>query len=129
MVQNARGNAADALDAADVSLYRDFSIAPLLDMERRFKAVMDVLDAMIRHGASLSRSVELTAQWDKILAVGPLCPVTLDDLHAVEGSLFLVLSVMFIIVSVISFMGVAHRGKRLSGGGGIGPGRTPGAPV
>ena len=47
---------------------------------------MDVFDAMIRHGASLSRSVELTAQWDEILAVGPLYPVTLDDLHVVEGS-------------------------------------------
>ena len=33
-------NAADAHDAADVFLYRDSSIAPLLDMERRFKAVM-----------------------------------------------------------------------------------------
>ena len=34
---------------------------------------MDVLDAVIRHGASLSLSffsVELTAQWDEILAVG-----------------------------------------------------------
>ena len=32
---------------------------------------MDVLDAMIRSGISLSRSVELTAQWDRILAFGP----------------------------------------------------------
>ena len=35
---------------------------------------------MIRHGVSLSRSLELTAQWDKILALGPMYPVTLDDL-------------------------------------------------
>ena len=42
-VCRARANAADALDAADVFLYRDFSIAPLLDMRRRFKAVMDLL--------------------------------------------------------------------------------------
>ena len=73
-------------NAADVFLYRDSSVAPLLDMRRWFKAVMDVFDAMIRHGASLSRSVELTAQWDEILPVGTLYPVTLDDLHAVEGS-------------------------------------------
>ena len=46
---------------------------------------MDVLDAMIRHGASLSRSVELIAQWNRILAAGPLYPVTFGDLHAVEG--------------------------------------------
>ena len=54
-------------------------------MRRRFKAVMSVLDAMIRHGASLSRSVELTAQWDRILAVGPLFPVTIGDLGSVQG--------------------------------------------
>ena len=65
-MRKARGNAGDAHDAADVFLYRDSSIAPLLDMRRGFKAVMDVLDAMIRHGPSLSRSVELTAQWDGI---------------------------------------------------------------
>ena len=79
-VRRARANAADALDAADIFLYRDFSLAPLLDMRRRFKAVMDLLDAMIRNGVSLSRSVELTAQWDRILALGPMYPVTLDDL-------------------------------------------------
>ena len=79
-VRKARGNVADAHDAADVFLYRDYSIAPLLDMRRRFKAVLDVLGSMIRSGVSLSRSAELTAQWDRILALGPLCPVTLDDL-------------------------------------------------
>ena len=53
-------------------------------MRRRFKAVMNVLGAMIQYGVSLVRSVELTAQWDRILA-GPLYPVTLDDLSAVRG--------------------------------------------
>ena len=43
------------------------------------------LDAMIRHGISLARSVEFTAQWDRILALGPLHPVTLDDLDADRG--------------------------------------------
>ena len=77
--------AADAHDAADVFLYRDSSVAPFLDMRRRFKAVMDVLDAMIRYGVSLSRSVELAAQWNRILAAGPLFLVTLDDLSVVRG--------------------------------------------
>ena len=90
----ARGYAADAHDAADVFLYRDSSIAPLLDMRRlaplldmrrRFKAVMDVLDAMTRSGVSLSRSLELSAQWDRILIIGPLFPVTIDDLQVVRG--------------------------------------------
>ena len=47
---------------------------------------MDVLDSMISNGVSLARSVELTAQWDKILSIEPMHPVALDDLHAVEGS-------------------------------------------
>ena len=83
-VRKARGNVADAHDA-DVFLYRDSSIAPLLDMRRRVKAVMELLDAMIRCGVSLSRSLELSAQWDRILAIGPLYPVTLADLQGVRG--------------------------------------------
>ena len=35
--------------------------------------------------SSLPRSVELTAQWDRILGAGPLYPVTLDDLSVVRG--------------------------------------------
>ena len=84
-VWKVRGNAADVYDAADIFQYRDSSIATLLDMRRRFKAVMNVLDSMIFYGVTLARSVELTAQWDKILSIGPLYRVVLDDLHAVEG--------------------------------------------
>ena len=79
-----RCNVVDVHDAAGVFLYRDASLAPLLDMRRRFKAVIGVLDAMIRNGISLARSVELTAQWDRILAIGPLYPVTLGDLDVVR---------------------------------------------
>ena len=79
-VRKARANVADALDASDVFLYCDSSVAPLLDKRRRFKAVMDLLDAMIRHGVSLSRSLELTAKWDKVLVLRPMYTVTLDDL-------------------------------------------------
>ena len=46
---------------------------------------MFVLGSMIQYGVSLSRSVELTAQWDKILSVGPLYPITIDDLSVVRG--------------------------------------------
>ena len=84
-VRKARANVADALGAADVFLYRDSSIAPLLDMRRRFKTVMDVLDAMIRYGV-LSFPVGRThCSVGRILAAGPLCPVALDDLSAVPG--------------------------------------------
>ena len=40
---------------------------------------------MIRSGVSLSRSVELTTQWDQILALGPVFPVTQDDLSVDRG--------------------------------------------
>ena len=85
-IRKARGYAADAHDAADVFLYRDSSIAPLLDLRRRLKAVMELVDAMIRYGVSLSRSLELSAQWDKILSIGPLFPVTLDDFQVLRGA-------------------------------------------
>ena len=72
-MRKARGNVSDVNDDAGVFLYRDSSIAPLLDKRRRFKAVWGVLDAMIRYGVSLARSVELTY------------PVTWDDLSVVRG--------------------------------------------
>ena len=73
-------------DAADVFLYRDSSVAPLLDVRRRFKAVVDVLGAMIRSGISLSRvgGNSLLSATGFLLA-GPLYLVTLDDLSAVRG--------------------------------------------
>ena len=48
--------------------------------------MMELVDAMIRYGVSLSRSVELSAQWDKILSIGPLFPVTLDDFQALRST-------------------------------------------
>ena len=43
---------------------------------------------MIRDGATLARSFELTDQWSCILSAGPLHPVTMDDsLRVQEGGL------------------------------------------
>ena len=78
-VRKAWKNAADAHEGGDVFMCRDSSAAPLLDLRRRFKAVMDVPDAMIRDWFSLARTVELVAQWDEILRVGVVNPVTLED--------------------------------------------------
>ena len=62
-----------------MSLYHDASTAPLLDLRRRFKAVVDLLSAMVRGSVSLARSVELAVQWDGISQVGPVHPITAED--------------------------------------------------
>ena len=85
-VRKVRGNAADVHDAADVFLYRDSSIAPSLDMRRRFRAVINVLDSKISHGVTLSRAVSSTDRpmgQDPVYWAWPLYPKVLDDLHAV----------------------------------------------
>ena len=84
-VRKVRSNAADALDAGDVFMCRDLSIAPVLDVRRRVKAVMDVLDSMIRSGVTLARSIKLTVQWEEILRAGLVHLVTLVDLQSVQG--------------------------------------------
>ena len=76
---------ADAHEGGDVFMYRDSSAAPLLALRRRIKAAMDVLDAMIRDGISLARSVELAAQWDEILSVRPVNPTTLEDFQSARS--------------------------------------------
>ena len=79
MIRKARCDVADAHDAGDVFMCRDPSIAPLLDLRRRLKA-------MIRNRVSLARSVELSVHWDRILRTWFVYPVTLDDIHDAGGS-------------------------------------------
>ena len=38
-----------------------------------------MLDAMIRDGITLARSLELTVQWDGIIRIGSVHPLTLQD--------------------------------------------------
>ena len=45
----------------------------------RFKAVGDLLHALIRDGVTLARSLELTVQWDGITRIGPIYPLTVQD--------------------------------------------------
>ena len=95
-----------------------------------FKAVINVLDAMIRYGVCLARSFELTAQWDRILAVLALCILSLLVILVRFRAWVLVTSIelfpMFIIVTVILFIQLCFVvGMRLSGCGVIGCGRIP----
>ena len=83
-VHKVRTNASDVHEGGDVFMYRDSSVAPLLDLRRRMKAVMDVLDSIVRGGVSVARSVELTVLVDKILRIGLAYLVTLDDLQSVR---------------------------------------------
>ena len=59
-------------------MYHDASSAVLLVLRRRFKAVGDLLHALIRDGVTLSRSLELTVQWDGIIRIGPVSPLSLQ---------------------------------------------------
>ena len=76
---------ADAGEGDDVHLKRDSSAGPLLDLRRRLKAILDVLDGIVRHGVSLSRSVELLLQWGRVSRLGPLGPVTQEDYFAARS--------------------------------------------
>ena len=38
-----------------------------------------MLNAMIRDGITLARSLELTVQWDGIIRIGPVHPLTVQD--------------------------------------------------
>ena len=55
IVRSIRRNAAGIGEIDDVSLYRDSSAAPVLDLRRKLKAVLNLLDAFVRCGASLTR--------------------------------------------------------------------------
>ena len=68
-----RRSAADAGEGDDVHLKRDSFAAPLLDLRRRLKAILDVLDGLIRHRVSLSRSVELFASVGSGFTFGTSC--------------------------------------------------------
>ena len=79
IVRSVRRNAADVGEVDDVSLYRDSSAAPVLDLRRKLKAVLDLLDAIVRCCASLTRAVELSHLWDCIVHLGPLGSVSVED--------------------------------------------------
>ena len=84
-VRRVRRNFADSQEGSEVSLYHDVSTAPLLDLRRWLKLVVDLLSAMIRGGVSLARSVELAVQWDAILRAGPIHPITAEDFLLARG--------------------------------------------
>ena len=123
-----RSNAVDPADGGDVHLYRDSSLAPLLDLRRHLKVVYDVIGDMLRNGFILARSLELAAQWSCILSAGPLHPVTMDDLLRFQGVAwvgFMRLLVIFMLGFLSLFVGLLFIVEmRLLGVGGVGFVRT-----
>ena len=84
-MRSARARCADPGDGAQVDQYRDDSVAPLIDLWRRLRSVLDVVGAIGRSGFSLVRGLELTRQWEKVLRGGPLGTVTEEQLRTVSG--------------------------------------------
>ena len=77
--------AADSGEFDDVSLYKDSSAAPVLDLRRKVKAILDLLDAIIRCGVSLTRAVELSHLWDCVVRLGSLGSVSVEDFVAARS--------------------------------------------
>ena len=84
-MRSARARCADPGDGAQVDQYRDSSIAPLIELRRRLRAVLDVVGAICRSGYSLARCHELTSQWERVLWCGLLGTVTGERLRTVSG--------------------------------------------
>ena len=125
-VRKARGNVSDVDDDAGVFLYRDSSIAPLLDMRRRSKAVLGVLDAMIRYGVLpvLLNSLHNGTGF-LLLELCILLLLMISVWFRVWASvlfimLFLIFIIVFVILSMLLWFTVEMR---RFGGGGIGFGR------
>ena len=70
IVRSVRRSATRHGDVDDVSLYRDSSAAPVLDLRRNLRAILDLLDSIIRSGASLARDVQLVHLWDSVVRLG-----------------------------------------------------------
>ena len=69
----------------DAHMYRDSSIAPLLDLRRRVKILVDVLGNLIRGGFTLARSLEPSPHCNCTLRAGPVHPTSAEDLLRGQG--------------------------------------------
>ena len=60
-------------------------MAPLVDLRRRLRAVLDIIAAIGRSGFTVSRGLELTRQWSSTVAGGPQGNITAGALARVAG--------------------------------------------
>ena len=64
-VRKARARCADHGDGAQV-LYRERSVALLVELRRRLRAVLDEVGSICRSGFSVAGDLELPQQWEKL---------------------------------------------------------------
>ena len=84
-MRRARARYSDPGDGALVDLDKDRSIAPLVGLRRRQRAVLDVIAAICRSGFTVSRGLELTRQWGSVVAARPKGTVIAEALARVAG--------------------------------------------
>ena len=78
-------------DGQAVHLFKDSSVSRVIVLRRRLGSVLSVLDGISRGGLTLSRDLELSAQWNAIVSAGPcglLCRANFDVSPAVGLSSF-----------------------------------------
>ena len=82
IVRSIRRSAVGDGEFDDVSLYRDSSAAPVLDLRRNLEAILDLLDSITRFGASLARDVQLVHLWDSVVRLRSLGSVHVREYEA-----------------------------------------------
>ena len=82
IVRSVKRGAIRGGDVDDVSLYRDSSAAPVLDLRRNLRAILDLLDSIIRSGASLAKDVQLLRLWDSVVRLGSIGSVHVQEYGA-----------------------------------------------
>ena len=74
-----------------IFFFKDSSVSRVIILRRRLGCVLSVLDGIFRGGLTLSRDLELAAQWGAVVSAGPcrpLCRANLDVSPAVGLSFF-----------------------------------------
>ena len=70
-----RGRFGDNEDCKLVHLYRDKSLAPVLDQRRRLRAVCGVAKSIRDNGFSITQGLQLSKQLSRVLQAGPVGPL------------------------------------------------------
>ena len=68
-------------DGQSVHLFKDASVSRVILLRRRLGCVLSVLNGISGHGLTLSRRLELGAQWDAVVAAGSGGPLGSADIY------------------------------------------------